>query len=140
MGKINSAGTRTSWPVTVVIGAAVSLLTSIGAVALCATLIASEKIGANRGGYCAAIILLLGSFTGSVVIGKGKEKRINFILLIGACYMLMLIAITALFFGGRFQGIGMSSLAVFSGCVLALFLTQNPRNRTKLHGSKNRRR
>ena len=140
MSKANNVRTSASGAGVVAVGAAISLLVSILTAAICAALIASETIGASSAGYCAMIILLTGAFAGSITAGKGRERRVIFIALTGACYMLLLLALTALFFDGRFQGIGVSALVILSGCILGLFLTQTRQKRTKPRGSKIRRR
>ena len=140
MGKPNNTRTGASGAGVVAVGAAISLAVSILAAAICASLIGTETIGAGTAGYCAMAILTTGAFAGSLTAGKGREKRIYFICLTGVCYMLFLLGITALFFDGRYQGVAVSSLPVFSGCVLALFLTQTTKKRTKPHSSKIKRR
>ncbi len=122
-------------------GTAVSTAVMLTGAAICAALISSETIGAEYMGHCAMGILLLSAFAGAAVAaGKGTPKRLYMTLLTGAAYMALLFAVTALFFDGMYQGVGVTALIVVCGCILPVLLGQNRGKRTKVPKSKIKRR
>ena len=105
------------------IGLLVSILFTVAGAAICAWLISSERIGEESIGLLAAVIVILaaavGAFSASLTV---KKMRLQICLLSGVCYFLVLLATTALFFGGQFKGIGIGLIAVSAGCVPIAFL------------------
>ena len=123
------------------VGTIVSMAVMLVGAAICAALISAETIPAEAMGYCTLGILLISAFAGAAVAaGKGIEKRLYMSLGIGGAYMVVLFAISALFFGGQYEGIGVTALVVLSGCVLPVLLGMNRRKGVKPHKSKNKRR
>ena len=51
-----------------------------------------------------------------------KRLRLQMCMLSGACYLLTLLAITALFFGGQYQGIGVIAIVILFGCAIVAFI------------------
>ena len=98
------------------IGLAVSMfLTMIGA-ALVANLILSGKMGEEGIGYGATATLLLSSAAGAWLAAILIKRRWMLVCLgAGGIYYLMLLAITAMFFGGQYQGMGVTALLVLGG-------------------------
>ena len=81
-------------------------------------------------GYCAMAILLLASAAGSAVAeGTIQRLRIQMCLAAGGGYYLCLLAVTALFFGGQYQGMGVTALMVLCGAVLVILLAPGGKNR-----------
>lgn len=99
------------------IGLAVSTgLTLIG-VAITANLIMSEKIAETAVGYAATVILLLSAVLGAWMAALLTKRRWMIVCLgAGGIYYLTLLAITALFFGGQYQGMGVTALLILGGC------------------------
>lgn len=113
-------GTASTMPVGLAIGLAVSLLVTVLGAALSAYFVLTEKIPEEGVGYCAGGILLLSSMLGAFVAEKRtKRKRLIVCVLLGGLYYAALTAATALFFGGQYQGMGVTALLVLagSGCV-----------------------
>lgn len=127
--KKKMSGTAFSIPV----GLGFSLLTSLGITLFGAAVIAwmlnGEKMGEGSIGYASMVILALaagfGAFTGVRTI---KKLRLQVCMMSGGIYLLTLLAITALFFGGQYQGIGACALIILAVCAVIAFLPSgNPR-------------
>lgn len=75
------------------------------------------------------IILTAASWIGAAIaVSKIKRKKGIVCLLSGICIYGILLAITALFFGGQYDGAGETALLIGCGSVLALILRPNGRN------------
>ncbi|MBQ7415635.1 MAG: hypothetical protein IJW14_01195 [Oscillospiraceae bacterium] len=116
-------GKAMSMPAGLVIGWIVSMvLTILGALAI-ALLILSEKLGVEAIGYGAIVTLILAAATGAWLAAMLIKRRWMIVCLgTGGIYYLTLLAITALFFGGQYQGIGVTALAILSGSGAVGFL------------------
>lgn len=98
-------------------GAAVSIVLTLLLSVLVGKLADMEIISETAIGYAAMGILLLSSIAAAVVaIGRIKRQRLIIGLASGGIYYLMLLSITALFFGGRYTGMGVTALVVTAGC------------------------
>jgi len=72
------------------------------------------------------IILILGAFTGSKVSYiKIKRQKIVVSLLSGAVLYMILLSITALFFGGQYSGVGETGLLILCGSTLSIISNLN---------------
>ena len=110
-------GKAKSIAVGLAIGTIISLsLTLIGA-AVTANLVLSEKIPVEAVGYAVTMILAVssaaGSWIGAVLV---KHRWMMICIGVGGIYYLSLLAITALFFGGQYQAIGVTALLIFGVC------------------------
>lgn len=105
------------------LGVLVSLILTLVGAAVTANLVLSEKIPVESVGYSATLILLLASALGAWV-AAGLVRRRWMVICIGAggTYYLSLLAITALFFGGQYQAVGVTALLVFGACGAVGFL------------------
>lgn len=113
-------GKARSIPAGVLMGVGVALGWTILASAVAAKLIDMEWIGQNTIGYASLLILLSGSFlAASVAKHEIKKQRLMVCGITAAGYYLSLLAITALFFGGQYQGMGVTALLVLCGSALA---------------------
>lgn len=123
-----------SMPAGLAIGLAASLSITLLCTALIANLILSEKMNEAALGYGAMAILLLSSGAGSLIASVLIKHRWLLVSLgAGGIYFLTLLAITALFFGGQYQGIGVTALMILagSGTVGLLGLKQGKRHSFK---------
>ncbi len=130
-----------SIPASLLIGATLGLLVSIGGVLLLAWLINTERIGQGAVDNGVLVILLVGSAISAAISSTVvKEKRLLICILSGLCYFLMLMAITALFFGGQYSGLAVSGLVILAGsiCVCLLGLMPQKRRNTSKRKMKNR--
>ena len=130
-------GTASSLPVGIAIGVLTAFAITLIGSAITAWLILAEKIGESSVGYCSALITLLASFTGGETSWlRIKRLRLQVCLITGAVFYLLLLAITAMFFGGIYLGMGTTAICVFCGCGLAALLGIRRKNQTKFKGIK----
>lgn len=98
-----------------------AVITLLGCL-LTAHLINREILSWDHSGYGVMVILLLSAWSGAAVTaGKIKRRRAVMCIGAGAAYFLMLMAVTALFFGGRYSGVGETGLMIFCGSMLGIF-------------------
>ena len=91
-------------------------------------------------GYCAMAILLLASVSAAAVAaGTVQRLRARMCLAAGGGYYLCLLALTGLFFGGQFDGMGVTALMVLCGSVLVILLAPGGKNRAGCRRRKKRR-
>lgn len=104
------------------IGGLISVFVTLMGTAAVAWLIDGEKLTESSIGLGAAAVLLVATIIGCVVAIAvvGKRKLIT-AAATGAVYLLSLFALTALFFGGQYVGVGYSLLMI-AGAVFASVL------------------
>lgn len=125
-------GTAVSVPAGLALGAVVSLSITIGLSAIIALLAEKEIIPENTIGYGVMILLFLAATAGTATAnGKIKRRKLLVSALSGVVYYVILLSITALFFGGQYQGMGATALMVLAGCGLQLFTGQQGRGGQK---------
>ena len=112
--KRTTSGRALSTPMGLLYGTAASMLiTLLGAVVL-AWLINLEKLQWEQIGYGIMVLLLTASFLGALAAyHKIKRQRMMVCILAGLLYLAVLASLTALFFGGQYEGV------VVSGCLIA---------------------
>ena len=75
-------------------------------------------------GYCAMVILLVSAAAGALTAASRiRRLRAQMCLASGGIYYGCLLAITALFFGGQYQGMGVTALVVFCGSAVVMLLS-----------------
>ena len=122
MKKI-SVKTATALPVGIGLGVLASFVITLLGAAGITQLVATEKMEENSMGYVIIGVLLLASVLGAwLAANRTKRLRLQVCLLEGAGFFLALLATTALFFGGQYQGIGASGITILLGCSLVAFL------------------
>ena len=130
-------GTASSIPAGLVFSGLVSLGITAIASAVAAWLMLNRRISPDSVGYCAVVILLLASISGAVVAVKRiKRLRFQMCMAAGAVYYVCLLAITALFFGGNYYGLGMTGMMIFCGCCTAALLQPGQGRRPKMKNSR----
>lgn len=132
-GKKKRSGTALSIPVGLSVGLLVGLLVTIAGAAFTAWLIASEKIGEGSADYAAMIILgVATALEALTAVYLVKKLRLQVSMLSGVCYYVTLLAMTALFFGGQYQGMGVTAIIILGVCTVIAFLpTKNSQIRGK---------
>lgn len=124
-------GTATSIPVGLAYGAMVATAVTLLLSAITAKLIDQELIGWEKTGYAVLVILLIASCLGAMVTaGKVKRQKLLMCLAAGGMYYGILLAATALFFGGQYSGVIETGLLILCGSLLAAF-TGSPRKKTR---------
>lgn len=116
-------GKATSMAGGVLKGALASLIWTFLASGLLAWLIHREYLPQNAVGYGRMVILLTASALGAAyAFGRVKRQRIAVSAYTSGVYFLMLLGMTALFFGGQYTGMGVTLLMVLAGTGSVLLL------------------
>ena len=114
-------GKASTIPGGLAIAGAVSMGITLILAVLAAKLVDSEVIPESGIGYLSLGILLLSSMTGAATAwGRIKRQRLAVCLGAGAVYYVLLLSLTALFFGGQYQGMGVTGLVIAGGCCCVL--------------------
>ena len=116
-------GTAVTMPVGICIGCVVSTALTILGAGLVAKLIDMEVLRENAIGYGAMMIILLASISGAgIAVTKIKKRMLQVSAMVGLLYYAMLLAMTALFFGGQYQGMGVTALMILAGCGVVVLI------------------
>ena len=108
-------------------GMAMGVMTAM-AIMLTGTLTASimihkEILQWDQSGYAVMLILILSSWIGtSVAARKIKRRRLLSCAVSGGIYYLILLAMTGLFFGGKYSGVGETGLLILCGSTLGFLM------------------
>lgn len=120
-------GRAISMPKGLAIGMAISVGITLLGSAVIAKLIDGEYAKEGWMGYGVMIVLMIGSFLGAVVAaGKIKRQRLCVCALSGLLHFAMLMSITALFFGGQYEAVGVTAVLVMGGALLAALVGGRP--------------
>ncbi len=116
-----ATGRAMSMPSGLAFGAGVSLCITLFFTALIAKLVEAEKMRLEQIGYGVMIMLMTASFLGALLAaGKIKRQRLMVCMLSGVIYFGILMSITALFFGGQYEAVGVTGVLVMGGAMLAV--------------------
>ena len=116
-------GRAVSFPAGLAMGVGVCVGVTVAMAALTAWMESNNVIAENGVGYCIMLTLLLSSMAGALTAaGKIKRKRLASCMICGICYFFILFAITALFFGGQYSGVGVTGLVILGGSAAAVFI------------------
>lgn len=119
--KQKPTGRTLSVPGGLAYGAICSMAVTTMGAAMLAWLVSAEKVPEQAIGYGVMVFLILASFLGAMVSwAKIRRQRIMVCMLSGAVYFGMLLAITALFFGGQYSAVGVTALLILCGSGLAV--------------------
>lgn len=129
-GKGNSLGRGLG------VGTAVSAGVTLAVAALLASLIDRGAIGYGAMRMLAVVILVLASCCGSYAAQRlAGSRRLAVCLLTGACYLVLLLILTAFAFGGTYRGLPVT-MGIVLGCCAAVGLLSAGRGgkrKTKRH-------
>ena len=115
-------GTAWGMPAGLAIGLLISLIITFAGSAATAYLVLGERMGENGIGYASLVILFVSSVMGAWgAVNCIKRQRLQVCLLSAAVYYLSLIAMTAMFFGGQYQGMGFTAIVVVIGVLAVAF-------------------
>ncbi len=112
-----NSGRASSIPAGLALGTAVAMgITILGAVLL-GRMVASETMLWENVGYGIMGILFVSSYFGTY-ISCGRTKRMRLIVTVatGGLYFTVLLMITALFFGGQYEAVGITAAMILAGC------------------------
>ena len=119
------------------LGTAVCIGVTVLCAAVGAAMISSGTIPESAIGYGALGTLALSSMAGALAGGwKIQEKRLYLCLLVAAEYVALLLAMTATFFGGQYEGVGLSVIMAILGAFGAAIVGQGRGNGRNLRKSK----
>lgn len=133
-GTKKYTGRSLSMPAGLAVGLGVSMAITGGVVGILAKLVDSEMMPWENVGYGIMAMLLAASFLGAVAAyGKIKRQRLMVCLLSGGIFFCALLSLTALFFGGQYNGVTATFLFVLMGSASAglLGLRQGREDRRK---------
>lgn len=116
---------RTGIALSMPTGLAWGAMSSLGVVllgtAITAKLIDSEIIKWSDSGYLILVTLILAAWLGGMIsFRKIKRQRVAVCMMSGTLLFLLLMVITALFFGGQYSGVGETALLILCGSLLAI--------------------
>ena len=125
-----SSGRAVSTPAGLLFGAGVSLAVTLFGTMILAWMVDNEKMQWEKIGYGIMVVILMASFWGSLLsFQKIKRQRLMVCLLSGAAYLAVLLSLTALFFGGQYQAVGVTSALILAGSGAAGLLGVRPQRR-----------
>lgn len=120
-------GTAVSMPVGLMWGGGVSLAVTLIGSGVLAKLLDAEIIQWETAGYMIIGMLMLAAFLGSCTAWKKiKRRKLQAALTAGGVYWLLLIGITALFFGQQYEAVGVTAAVIFAGSACAAMLGIRP--------------
>ena len=116
-------GMAMSLPAGVGIGAALAVVLTLVGTAAVAWLVNTGGLTEDGIGYGAMVILLLSAAAGSwAAISAVKHNRLVVGMSAGGAYLILLLGMTALFFGGQYQGVVPTALLVLRGSAGAVLI------------------
>ena len=105
-----------SMPMGLCIGTTASLGITALSIAMLANLLEKESVSWEAAGYGIMATLILSSFIGAKVSWlKIKHQKVIVSMMSGLLYYGILLSITALFFGGQYEAVGVTFLLVSAG-------------------------
>jgi hypothetical protein len=135
--KKKRGAVQQSVPKGIAMGGVTGMAFTLSACALCAILVEKEMVREELVGYLAGAILLLGSVVAALITGVTIGQRYLVVCLgAGGVYCGFLLALTAMFFAGQYQGVAVSMLLILGSAVATGLLLIY---RTELAAGKKRR-
>ena len=136
-GSRKHSGRTVSVPGGLAAGAAVSaVVTGVGTLTL-AWMLNREVVLWEKIGYGILIMVMLSAYLGAKVsYGKIRRQRMMICLMSGVVYFSMLLCVTALFFGGQYEAVGVTGLLVAGGCICAALPGKQRKRAGKRSGRK----
>lgn len=123
-GKASSISAGLMW------GIAASASIMLLLAAAMAIVIETGNMSWESVGYGIMAILFVSSFAGAkVAYNKIKRQYLMVSVMFATVYIGVLLAITALFFGGQYHGVGVTTILVFGGSVTSALLRGGDRKR-----------
>ena len=110
-------GKAMSMPAGLALGTGIGLIVTLVMAALGAYLVLGGKLPEKSIGYISMAALLASSALGAIIAATRIKRRWMIVCLsVGTIYYFVLLGWTALFFGGQYQGLGITALLVLIGC------------------------
>ena len=116
----------------ILIGVLVSLGVMLLSAGLLVFMISKGSLQESSIGYAALVVLLLSSALGaSMAAGITERKKMFTGIITALTYGICLLACTALFFGGQYQGVGVTMLVILAGGVLPALIGNKEKKKYK---------
>ncbi|MBO5952669.1 MAG: TIGR04086 family membrane protein [Oscillospiraceae bacterium] len=120
--KLKKPDQKSTMPIGVCVGILIAALTTIVSACVAAVLFSGERLPESAMGYAVVLILLISTAVGALVgMIITAHQRMLVCLFVGGGYYALLLSCTALFFGGMYQGVGVTALVILAaalGCGL----------------------
>ena len=124
--KRTKNGRAISFPEGITYGVLLAFLITILGTAAIAKLVDTELLAWESVGYGIMAVLMLGSFAGSKTAAeKVKRRKLLVCMVSGAVYFCILLAMTALFFGGQYHAVWETMLLIIGGSGVAALMELN---------------
>ena len=121
--KHKATGLAMSIPGALTLSGGLELILTLCSSAVLAKLVEIQRIQEQNIGYSVIGMLLAISFLGAVLAAeKVKHQRLMVCLLSGVVYWCLLLAISALFFGGQYEAVGETGILILCGSAVAALL------------------
>ena len=105
------------------LGVVMAMGWTIGMAILTGKLMDAERLAMESVGYASMVILVSAAWIGcTIAYGKIRKQKAMVCAMTASGYFLSLLAVTALFFGGQYRGIGATALMIVCGCALAMMV------------------
>lgn len=113
-------GRASSMPGGLAFGAAISVGLTLLIAGILTWLVSEEKLAWENIGYGIMVLLLISSFAGALAAyGRIKRQRMLVCGIAGVVYFGILLSLTALFFGGQYDGMPVTALLILGGSAAA---------------------
>ena len=123
MGKKQAQKGKRTMLSAILSGTAASIGISVAGAAVTAWLISSGKTPQNGMDTAAWIILFLSAACGSwIASGLTEGKKLQTAMITGGAFLTILLAVTALFFGGRFRGVWIGLILILGASLSTAML------------------
>lgn len=134
-------GRARSMGIGLLMGGLTSLLVTIGGSMLSAALILKNDLPEEAVGYCSAGIIFFSTYLGAqLAAAQIKHRRLYVYSLSALIYFGCLLSMTALFFGGQYQGVAVTGLVVLAGWGVCVLTGRGGQKRRPAHKVKIKRR
>lgn len=118
------SGLAASFPKGLMVGTLAAMVSTLALSALLAALIASGTVREGNLGYgVMALLFVSAALGGFVAYRRIKHRRALVFLGAAVCYLVTLTALTALFFGGQFDGFFPTAMLIIGGSGSAFLLS-----------------
>ena len=123
MQRTKQTGRAVSMTNVIITGTSTALAFVLLCALITAKLLETEILAQSSTGYAVMIILTAASWMGAAIAeSRVKRKRGVVCLLSGICIYGILLATTAMFFGGQYEAVGVTMLVVLGGSLSASFV------------------
>ena len=117
-------GRAAGFPKGLALGALAALSTTLALAAVLAALISSGTVAEDNLGYgVMALLFVSAALGGRVAFSLIQHRRALVFALSALCYLVSLTALTALFFGGRFDGFFPTAMLIIGGSSTSFLLS-----------------